>query len=399
MKTLSWNIAVIGALTAAVAVTVPVLAASGHISHHPACDNGGPDTARCHARVVDNGAGKPVVNAVTPVGYGPAQFRGAYGLSGTVAGNPIVAIVDAYDNPNALADLNAYSAAFGIPSLPACSGPINSSAVPCFQKVDQSGGTAYPRKEAGWALESSLDIQAVHAVCENCRILLVEAKTNSYANLIAAVDRARILGAKIISNSYGSSEFSGQTGSTYDGHFNYPGIAFTFSSGDAGYGVEYPAASRYVTAVGGTTLNMNGATYVSESAWSGAGSGCSQYSAKPSWQTDTGCSRRTVADVSADADPATGAAVYDSTGYQGRTGWFQVGGTSLAAPLIAGTYAYGTPLPVSSYAASLPYAGTAYLHDVTSGSNGSCNLGYLCTAITGYDGPTGLGSPNGSGAF
>ncbi len=382
----------------ALAVATPVFAdpgVHGSVSHHAACDPDIVGMARCHARVVDDGAGKPIVSTV-PTGYGPAQFLGAYGVSGLASGIPIIAIVDAYDHPSILSDLNTYSAQFGIPALPACSGPIAQSSVSCFQKKDQRGGTRYPRTNAGWALEIALDIQAAHAVCQNCSILLVEADTNSIANLVAAVDRARLSGAQVISNSYGSAEFSGET--AYDSHFAYPGIAFTVSAGDSGYGVEYPAASQYVTAVGGTTLSINpDNSYAEEQVWAGTGSGCSQYETKPAWQSDTLCSRRTVSDVSADADPATSAAIYDSVVYQGRKGWFQVGGTSLAAPLIAAIYAQGR-VPTATYAASLPYVSGALLHDVTFGNNGSCGT-YLCTAGIGYDGPTGMGTPFGSSAF
>jgi subtilase family serine protease len=165
------------------------------------------------------------------------------------------------------------------------------------------------------------------------------------------------------------------------------------STGDSGYGVEFPAASQYVTAVGGTSLTKSGSSY-SERAWSGAGSGCSAYVAKPSWQTDSGCARRTVADVSAVADPNTGVAVYDSYRYRGAAGWMVFGGTSASAPIIAGAYALGAGTSPRS-----PYDHTSALHDITSGSNGSCSVAYLCTAGTGFDGPTGLGSPNGTGAF
>ena len=183
-------------------------------------------------------------------------------------------------------------------------------------------------------------------------------------------------------------------------------MPITVSSGDIGYGVEYPAASPYVTAVGGTTLKVNADNSRSgETAWSGAGSGCSAYEAKPSWQHDAACARRTVADVSADADPNTGAAVYDSTKYCqffGRfnctTGWYQVGGTSLAAPLIAAVYALAGNGSATTYG-SYPYGQTTSLYDVVSGSNGSCGGSYLCTAMPGYDGPTGLGAPSGVGGF
>ncbi|MYV95191.1 peptidase S8, partial [Streptomyces sp. SID1034] len=181
-------------------------------------------------------------------------------------------------------------------------------------------------------------------------------------------------------------------------YFNHPGVAITVSSGDGGYGTEYPAASRYVTAVGGTSLktasNSRGWT---DTVWSGAGSGCSAYDAKPSWQKDTGCAKRTVADVSAVADPATGVAVYDT--YGGDPGWEVFGGTSASSPLIAAVYALAGVPSSGSTPASFPYAHTGSLNDVTSGSNGSCSPAYLCKGGSGYDGPSGLGTPNGTAAF
>ena len=168
---------------------------------------------------------------------------------------------------------------------------------------------------------------------------------------------------------------------------------------DGGFGVEYPAASRFVTAVGGTTLRLDAAgSRLSETAWSGAGSGCSAFETKPSWQADAGCARRTVADVSAVADPATGVSVFDTQGFQGQKGWFVVGGTSASAPLVAGVYALAGNAAATLYG-SFPYANAASLFDVTSGSNGACAPAYLCTAAAGYDGPTGLGAPSGTGAF
>ncbi|MEO9173979.1 MAG: hypothetical protein ABI317_00600, partial [Gaiellales bacterium] len=167
----------------------------------------------------------------------------------------------------------------------------------------------------------------------------------------------------------------------------------TASSGDGGYGAQYPATSPYVVAVGGTTLALNaGNSYKSETAWANGGSGCSAYEAKPVWQADYGCAKRTEVDVSADADPNSGAAIYDTYGY---LGWVQVGGTSLSSPLIAAVYA----LSGNTTNGTAPYSNPAALHDVTSGSNGSCSPSYLCTAGVGYDGPTGLGTPNGLAAF
>jgi subtilase family serine protease len=214
------------------------------------------------------------------------------------------------------------------------------------------------------------------------------------------VNTAVSLGAKFVSNSYGGSESSSDTG--YDStYFNHPGVAITVSSGDSGYKVEYPAASQYVTAVGGTSLvRASNTRGWSESVWStssaeGAGSGCSAYDPKPTWQTDTGCAKRTVADVSAVADPATGVAVYQT---YGGSGWTVYGGTSVASPLIASVFAdAGTP--TASYPVTDIYSHTSALNDVTTGSTATCSPAYLCTAETGYDGPTGWGSPAGLTAF
>jgi subtilase family serine protease len=258
--------------------------------------------------------------------------------------------------------------------------------------VNQNGGTLpMPPPGADWGLEISLDLDMVSAVCPNCHILLVEGNTNLNSDLYTAEDTAAALGANAISNSYGGSESSAETAS--DVHFNHPGVAITASSGDNGYGVSYPAASRYVTAVGGTSLTRGGGTRGwTESAWSGAGSGCSAYEAKPSWQTDTGCARRTVSDVSAVADSNTGVAVL----YGGL--WFTVGGTSASSPIVAGVYALaGNASSVN--AGSYPYSHTAGLFDVVTGTNGTCSPSYLCSGVAGYDGPTGLGTPNGATGF
>jgi subtilase family serine protease len=323
----------------------------------------------------------------TPNGYGPADLQSAYALPSASAGaGNVFAIVDAYDDPTAEADLGTYRSTYGLSSCTTANG--------CFRKVGQTGTSALPRANGGWAQEISLDLDMASAVCPNCKILLVEANSNAFTDLAAAEDTAARLGASVISNSYGGSEFSAESTATYNGHFNHPGIPITVSSGDAGYGVEFPAASQYVTAVGGTSLTRAGSAFT-ERAWSGAGSGCSAYIAKPSWQTDGGCARRTVADVSAVADPNTGVAVYDSYKYRGAAGWMVFGGTSASAPIVAGVYA----LAGDAAAASYPYSHTSGLHDVTTGSNGTCSVAYLCTAGPGFDGPTGLGTPNGASAF
>ena len=353
--------------------------------------------ASCNARVITDAKGKFLVSQ-SPAGFSPAQLRGAYNLSGRISGNPLVAIVDAYDDPTIKKDLDFYSNTFGLPVLPNCSAAIAKSAVPCFQKINQRGTSALPKTNGGWAVEIALDAEAVHAVCENCSILLVEADSPNMKNLMASVDVAVKAGANIVSNSYGGPEFAGET--AFDAHFNHPGTAFTVSSGDSGFGVQYPAASPFVTAVGGTSLYIGAdGKYKNEDAWSGAGSGCSQFEPKPSWQTDAKCPGRTVADVSAVADPATGAAIYTTTSPKGQKGWFTVGGTSLSAPLIAAVYALSGS--ISGKANSLPYnlGSKSNLHDVVGGQNGQCNPGYLCAGKTKYDGPTGLGSPNGTSAF
>ncbi len=352
------------------------------------CPGVGAGDARCHSWVRVDNVGRPLATS-GPTGYNPADLDAAYTLSATGGAGQTVAIVDAYDDPNAEKDLGVYRSTFGLPACTTANG--------CFRKVNQTGGTSYPRGNSGWAEEISLDLDMTSAICPQCKIILVEASSNSFTNLLAAVDEAVTLGANAISNSYGGSESSGET--SYESHFNHPGIAITASSGDNGYGVEYPAASGFVTAVGGTSLTRaSNARGFTETAWSGAGSGCSAYISKPGWQTDAGCARRTVADVSADADPNTGVSVYDTYRVSGGGGWLVFGGTSVASPIVASVYAVAGNAATTQYG-SYPYANTASLFDVTSGSNGSCGGSYLCTAVVGYDGPTGLGTPNGVGAF
>jgi len=337
----------------------------------------------------------------TVSGYGPTQLQSAYNLASAAAANgtgQTVAVVDAFDDPNAASDLAVYRSQYGLPACTVANG--------CFSKVNENGATSPLPSPApasdDWTGEESLDVDMVSAICPNCHIILVEASSESNDDLGAGVNAAVSLGAKFVSNSYGGSEASND--STYDSeYYDHPGVAVTASSGDSGYGVEYPAASQYVTAVGGTSLstasNSRGWT---ESVWStssseGAGSGCSADDPKPTWQKDTGCSKRTVADVSAVADPATGVAVYDT--YNSNGGWNVYGGTSVASPLIASVYALAGAPAAGTTPASYLYAHTSNLYDVTSGSTSTCTPAYLCTAEVGYDGPTGLGTPDGIGAF
>jgi subtilase family serine protease len=386
---------VAGLAAAAPAVAAPpVQPGQQGFPHRPVCGPPRAQHARCHAEVVTQADGVTPFVTPGPAGYGPADLRSAYALPAappSTAPQQTIAIVDAYDLPSAENDLAAYRAQYGLAPCTAAGG--------CFTKVGQAGTSALPAANASWGQEIALDIDMASAICPSCRILLVEASSSSVADLAASVDTAARLGATVISNSYGAPEFSGET--TFDTHYDHPGAAITVSSGDNGYGVEYPAASRYVTAVGGTSLKtaLNTRGW-SETAWNGAGSGCSALETKPTWQTaSTGCARRTVADVSAVADPNTGVAVYDSTPYNGASGWMVFGGTSVAAPVIAGVYALAGNAASVSYG-SYPYAHATSLNDVTSGSNGRCRkTPVLCTAGTGYDGPTGLGTPNGAGAF
>jgi subtilase family serine protease len=355
------------------------------------------DQAYCNAlhvtSVAEHVNAKGVTPNATPSGFGPSDLLSAYNIPANGGAGQTVAVVDAYNDPNAAADLAVYRAQYGLPACTVASG--------CFKQVNQSGGTSLPRGNSGWAEEESLDLDMVSAMAPNAKIILVEASSTSMTNLGTAVNAAAALGATEITNSYGGGESSSDT--SYDTtYFNHPGIPITVSSGDSGYGVEYPAASKYVTAVGGTALKKDSSSRGwSESVWNtssteGASSGCSAYDAKPTWQKDTGCSKRTVADVSAVADPATGVSVYDTYGQ--ATGWMVFGGTSVASPLIAGVYADAGSHSATT-PASIAYAHTSSLNDVTVGSTTTCTPAYLCTAEVGYDGPTGLGTPNGLGAF
>ncbi len=373
-----------------------------------------PGSARCHAHVVLDGHGSPATSTL-PAGYGPKQFHGAYALPETAPAEQTIAIVDAYDDPTIRNDLTHYDQTFGVTELPTCVSPTEARA--CFAKLNQNGATSpLPSKSAGWALEIALDVETAHEICQNCKVLLIEANSSSGANLDAAEAKAVELGATEISNSWGTNtEYSGEASENV--FFNHPKIAITVASGDNGYEkFGFPAASPDVVDAGGTTLNVTalengGYAWKSESTWSGSGSGCSQVFLAESWQlaaagwSATGClTSRGVADVAADADPNTGAAVYDTTKYNGRSGWFKVGGTSLSSPLIAGVYALAGNVASETadptgYPATIAYGNPGALHDVKEGpSTGTCST-TACKAAEGYDGPTGLGTPNGLGAF
>lgn len=353
---------------------------------------------RCFALHRTTGVIAHVASNVNPAvavsGYGPSDLDSAYSVPTTLGAGKTVAIVDAYNDPNAASDLATYRSNFGLPACTVANG--------CFKQVNQNGATSpLPANNAGWGSEEMLDIEMVSAICPNCKILLVEANSPTTANLGTAVNSAVAAGAVAVSNSYGGSESSNEA--SFDtAYYKHAGVAIVASSGDSGYTREYPAASPWVTAVGGTNLQRStNARGWTESVWSnsatqGAGSGCSAYEAKPSFQQDSGCARRTIADVSAVADPQTGVAVYDSFG---SGGWTVFGGTSVASPIIGAMYALANSATPGTFPNSYPYANTSALWDVTTGSTASCSPAYLCTGTVGYDGPTGLGTPNGAAAF
>jgi subtilase family serine protease len=377
---------------------------------------------RCLAQEATMSAGgSPLASSTPPVGsYGPAQLQGAYSLSaasGSKGAGGTVAIVDAYNEPYIKNDINKYRSQYGIPAI-----STSGSGSPSFRVVNQTGGAKLPRIDSGWGDEEALDVEMVSAICPNCSIVLVEASSPSIANLDTAERTAQSYQATsyppvvAVSNSWNGSEFSGEIAD--DGYYGQHPT--TVAAGDSGTGAAWPTTSPNVTAVGGTTLDLTSSnTRASETAWSDGGSGCSAYEKQPSFQVftgfPTGCSGRAEADVAADADPSTGVAVYDSCGdayaasfepapCAGSYGWQQFGGTSVATPIIASVFALaaGDPkLRSGNLADAFLYThdSSANFYDVTSGSNGSCSPSWICIAGPGYDGPTGLGTPNGTGGF
>jgi subtilase family serine protease len=373
-----------------------------------ACGTPAPGYAQCFAQVrtdIHDGkgvrgaaaraAGKSAAAAALPAGYGPADLRSAYNLPATGGASQTVAVVDAGDDATAEADLAVYRATYGLPACTTANG--------CFTKVNQSGQASPLPPDAYWDTETSLDLDMVSAACPDCHILLVESDDATLGNLAASVNTAVSLGATEVSNSYGSPEENGIQ--AYEADYSHPGVAITVSSGDSGYGIpSFPADLTSVIAVGGTSLTRaSNARGWTETAWGdaygGAGSGCSAWIDKPSWQTDPNCPGRMVADVAADADPATGLAVYDTD--NNEPGWLVVGGTSASSPFIAGVIALaGNPAQYPN--ASYFYSHASELYDVTGGNNVTqidCGGDYQCNAVPGYDGPTGNGTPDGLAAF
>ena len=343
-----------------------------------ACADAPAGYAQCLALVRTDIHG--LISPNTPAGYSPADLQTAYSLtkySSSKGSGETVAVVDAYDDPDAASDLAVYRSAYGLRPCTSSNG--------CFTK--KAFGL---QGNSGWGEEESVDLDMVSAICPKCKILLVEAANNDISSL-AGAEKYATARAGYVTNSW-----SGNEGSrTYDGDFNVSGVAITAATGDNGYSktAQWPAILPSVTAVGGTTLSSYNPRR--ETAWSGAGSGCSRVYAKPSFQhnLNTGCSDRAQADTSADANPNTGVAVYDT---DGESGWLVFGGTSVAAPIIASVFALAGNRADNND--THLYGHKSSLNDVTSGQNGNCGKP-LCEAGPGWDGPTGLGTPNGIAAF
>lgn len=392
------------------------------------CSTPPPGQLACQAEVMPDGwAGARSFSAknsaALPSGYGPADIQSAYDLGAAVeahAGrNHVVGIVDAYDAPTVEADLALYRSTYGLPACTTTNG--------CFRKVNQNGDAApLPAANVSWAVEISLDVEAVSAACPDCGILLVEGDGASDYSLAAGVDTAVRLGADVVSNSYSAAE-SYMTDNDVQAEgglpplrasYAHPGVPILAATGDYGFQLDapYPADLTSVIAVGGTSLTRSDtARGWTETAWgptqrpSGAGASCSAHIDKPTWQHDAACPGRTVADVSAVADPYTGLAVYDSTpdpadGLPG--GWLHAGGTSASTPLVAAMYVMAGPAAGIKDASGL-YAHSSDLNDVVGGpsvsipgSGQECPpTTSMCAALKGYDAPTGLGSPDGLAAL
>jgi hypothetical protein len=316
-------------------------------------------------------------------GLSPAAIQAAYNLPSSTRGSgQIVAVVDAYDNPDVASDLATYRSHFGLPAAN-------------FTKYNQKGKQRkYPSGNTGWGVEIDLDVEMVSASCPLCTIYLIEANSNGWSDIQVAEEEAVKLGATIVSNS-----FSGTGGS--QSYFDSQHVTYLASTGDNGYGISDPADFRRVVAVGGTTLTQGGhGRGWTESIWSGTGAGCSAI-VKPKWQHDPGCKFRTANDVSAVADPYTGVAEFDT---YAEPGWVITGGTSVSSPLMAGVFALaGNSKEQDGGKTFWNKSHQKHLYPVLTGNDGDCGGSYLCTAGTKqygtYSGPGGWGTPNGTGAF
>ncbi|WP_235190763.1 S53 family peptidase [Amycolatopsis rifamycinica] len=334
--------------------------------------------------------GSARVSAAGPAGWGADDLASAYRLPAAAGPDTVVGISIAYDAPNLEADLATYRAQYGLPPCTTANG--------CFRKVNQQGAAApLPAADFGWSVESTLDVSMVSAACPSCRLLVVEGNSPGFADLAETEDTAARLGAKVVSNSYGARE--GGAPLAYASHYRHPGVTVVASSGDSGFtAASYPAVLASTIAVGGTSLarDPDSPRGWAEQAWTYGGSGCSAYIAKPKWQQDTHCGKRTVADVAAAAEDI---AIHATD----AGGWLPVSGTSASAPFVAGLIGRsghaGTTQPASVYANASAFT------DVTTGSNDpagggkKCGGDYLCVAGPGYDAPTGTGVPNGLAGF
>jgi subtilase family serine protease len=342
----------------------------------------------CHVLAGAGPQGLPAGTAAAALpGLHPADLQDAYDFPSASAGaGQTIGIIVAYDDPSLESDLGVYRAKFGLPACTSNNG--------CFKKITAGGllGTLLGSNQ-GWGQEASIDTQIASAVCPKCKLVVVEAQSDSPAALLAAARTAVAHGATVVSNSYSLDESAGENDADYA-----IGVPFVFGAGDAGAGAQWPAASTHVIAVGGTSLARDGsARGWSESVWAGTGGGCSAYIDKPAWQHDAACANRTANDIAAFADPNPGVAVYDS--FLSRSaGWRTYGGTSVSAPIVAAAIALAGNGKSALLDAAYIYDHAAALNPVTAGRNGGC-ASYLCAAGAGYSAPAGNGSPRGTGAL
>jgi len=377
----------IAVCAAAAAVGTSATAASATPIARAACPDPGPGLLRCLTTYTP-GATRALADG--PAGWGADDLASAYRLPAGAGPDTVVGISIAYDAPNLEADLATYRAQYGLPPCTTANG--------CFRKVNQQGATApLPEVSFGWAIESTLDVSMVSAACPSCRILVVEGDTPKFADLAETEDTAVRLGAKVVSNSYGARE--GGAPLAYASHYQHPGVTVVASSGDSGFtAASYPAVLASTVAVGGTSLaeDPDSARGWTESAWTYGGSGCSAYIAKPKWQHDTHCGKRTVADVSAVAEDV---AIHSTD----VGGWLPVSGTSASAPFVAGLYGRsgraGVAQPADLYANASRFIDITTGNNDPSGAGKKCGGDYLCVAAPGYDAPTGVGVPNGLTGF
>ena len=381
------------------AVIVALLLASGpvladkpvavpNLPHKALCaDNG--QRFRCFAHAQTDAEGN-VKASFTPFGFGAPDLQDAYHIDiSKDPGNVTVAIIDAYGYPNLESDLAAYRTQFNLPACTKASG--------CLTIVNTSGGTSPLPGNApagdDWTGETALDMDMVSAACPKCKILVVQADNDVSNGLLIGNTTAAQKGATFVSNSWGQQEPSSGTIGNEETNFSHAGVIYFASTGDQGFlgnSPQYPASSAHVFAVGGTSLVMDTTSVRGwkETAWNGAGSSCSRSIAKPTWQTDSVCAKRSTADISAVADPSTGVAVFNAD----EGGWTVVGGTSASSPFVAAVFAQTGHANATG---DFPYTNAAMFFDVVGGNNGSCQGSILCTSVAGWDGPTGVGTPNG----